>query len=83
MIDDRRLGVLDDDGDVGLSATVDFATGLGTSMVALSDSRVAMASSTLMLSPTFTNRSMTGTLSKSPMSGTLTSMIWLMLVSFP
>src|SRR5574343_238833 len=57
-------------------ATVD-----GTSMVALSDSSVAIASSTLMLSPTLTNRSMTGTSEKSPISGTLTSMIWLM--SFP
>src|SRR5574343_1742510 len=55
------------------------ATGLGTSMVALSDSRVAMASSTLIVSPTLTNRSMTGTSEKSPISGTLTSMIWLML----
>ena len=45
----------------------------GTSMVALSDSRVAMASSALMLSPTFTNSSMTGTSVKSPMSGTFTS----------
>ncbi len=42
-------------------------------MVALSDSRVAMASSTLMVSPTFTNRSMTGTSEKSPISGTFTS----------
>src|SRR5690606_20196217 len=33
----------------------------GTSIVALSDSSVAMASSTLMVSPTFTNSSMTGT----------------------
>jgi hypothetical protein len=45
----------------------------GTSIVALSDSSVAIASSTLMLSPTLTNRSMTGTSEKSPMSGTLTS----------
>src|SRR5574343_1297208 len=51
----------------------------GTSIVALSDSSVAMASSILMLSPTFTYNSMTGTSEKSPMSGTLTSMIWLML----
>ena len=42
-------------------------------MVALSDSRVAMASSALMLSPTLTKSSMTGTSEKSPMSGTLTS----------
>jgi hypothetical protein len=49
-------------------ATVD-----GTSIVALSDSSVAMASSTLMVSPTLTYSSMTGTSSKSPMSGTLTS----------
>ena len=45
----------------------------GTSIVALSDSSVAIASSTLMLSPTLTNRSMTGTSAKSPISGTLTS----------
>src|SRR6185369_4641854 len=51
----------------------------GTSMVALSDSRVAIASSILMLSPTLTYSSMTGTSEKSPISGTLTSMIWLML----
>ncbi len=51
----------------------------GTSIVALSDSRVAIASSTLMLSPTLTYSSMTGTSEKSPISGTLTSMIWLML----
>src|SRR5574343_449266 len=57
------------------------ATVEGTSMVALSDSSVAMASSTLMLSPTLTNRSMTGTSEKSPISGTLTSMIWLIVVS--
>ena len=42
-------------------------------MVALSDSSVQIASSTLMLSPTFTNSSITGTASKSPMSGTTTS----------
>ncbi len=40
----------------------------GTSIVALSDSSVAMASSILMLSPTLTNRSMTGTSEKSPIS---------------
>jgi hypothetical protein len=45
------------------------AAGDGTSIVALSDSSVAMASSTLMLSPTLTNSSMTGTSAKSPMSG--------------
>jgi hypothetical protein len=41
----------------------------GTSMVALSDSSVAMASSILMVSPTLTNRSITGTSAKSPISG--------------
>src|SRR5690606_11977667 len=45
----------------------------GTSIVALSDSSVQIGSSTAMLSPTFTNSSMTGTESKSPMSGTFTS----------
>jgi hypothetical protein len=47
----------------------------GTSIVALSDSSVQIASSTAMLSPTFTNSSITGTESKSPMSGTFTSII--------
>src|SRR5574343_1644528 len=45
----------------------------GTSIVALSDSSDAMASSILMLSPTLTNRSMTGTSEKSPISGTFIS----------
>ena len=44
-------------------------------MVALSDSSVQMASSTAMRSPTFTNSSITGTESKSPMSGTFTSTV--------
>src|SRR5512145_269609 len=57
------------------------STGDGTSIVALSDSSVTMASSTLIVSPTFTNRSMTGTSAKSPMSGTLTSTRLLMVFS--
>ena len=47
----------------------------GTSIVALSDSSVQMASSSAMVSPTLTNRSITGTSEKSPMSGTFTSTI--------
>ncbi len=42
-------------------------------MVALSDSSVTSGSSALTLSPGLTCTSMTGTSSKSPMSGTLTS----------
>ena len=53
----------------------------GTSMVALSDSSVTRASSILITSPGLTNTSMTGTSGKSPMSGTLISINWLMLVS--
>src|SRR5690606_24703684 len=49
------------------------AAGEGTSMVALSDSSVTSESSGLMVSPTLTRISMTGTSLKSPMSGTLTS----------
>ena len=45
----------------------------GTSIVALSDSSVTSASSTFTVSPTLTKMSMTGTESKSPMSGTFTS----------
>ena len=46
----------------------------GTSMVALSVPAMQMASSTAMRSPTFTNSSITGTESKSPMSGTFTQL---------
>ena len=49
------------------------ATGAGTSMVALSDSRVTSGSSALTWSPALTCTSMIGTAPKSPMSGTLTS----------
>ncbi len=49
------------------------AVGAGTSMVALSDSRVTRASSTWTVSPALTSSSMTGTSLKSPMSGTFTS----------
>ena len=47
--------------------------GAGTSMVALSDSRVTRGSSASIASPSFTWTSMIGTSLKSPMSGTLTS----------
>ena len=49
--------------------------GVIAGVVALSDSSVQIASSTAMVSPTFTNSSMIGTESKSPMSGTFTSII--------
>src|SRR6185369_11613966 len=45
----------------------------GTSIVALSDSSEQIGSSSLIVSPTLTNSSITGTSLKSPMSGTLTS----------
>ena len=45
----------------------------GTSIVALSDSSVSRASSTLTLSPGLTKISITGTSAKSPISGTLMS----------
>jgi hypothetical protein len=45
------------------------------SMVALSDSRVTIGSSTATTSPGATCTSMTGTLLKSPMSGTLISTV--------
>src|SRR5690348_3864516 len=51
------------------------AAGDGTSIVALSDSSVTSGSSTLTVSPAFTNTSMTGTSLKSPISGTLTSCV--------
>src|SRR5688500_17093709 len=51
------------------------ADGEGTSIVALSDSSVTSESSAFTLSPAFTSTSMTGTSSKSPMSGTLTSIV--------
>src|SRR5262245_43215081 len=62
-----------------LSPTLTFscltvpAAGAGTSIVALSDSRVTSGSSGLTLSPALTRISMTGTSLKSPISGTLTS----------
>src|SRR5690242_5594793 len=49
------------------------ANGAGTSIVALSDSSVTRLWSLLTLSPTFTRISITGTLSKPPMSGTRAS----------
>src|SRR5436190_738345 len=51
------------------------AEGAGTSIVALSDSSVTSESSAFTLSPGLTKTSMTGTSLKSPMSGTLTSMV--------
>jgi hypothetical protein len=63
-----------------LSPTLTFsslttpASGEGTSMVALSDSREISESSRATLSPGLTSTSMTGISLKSPMSGTLTSM---------
>ncbi len=56
-----------------LSAVTLPAAGAGTSIVALSDSRVTSGWSTVTSSPSATRTSITGTLSKSPMSGTLTS----------
>src|SRR5262249_1794942 len=56
------------------SLTVPSA-GAGTSIVALSDSNVTSGSSRLTLSPGLTITSMIGTSTKSPMSGTLTSVI--------
>src|SRR5215211_7092417 len=50
------------------------SAGEGTSMVALSDSRVMSGSSGATVSPAATWTSITGTPLKSPMSGTLTSM---------
>src|SRR5271167_4775315 len=58
-----------------LSSLTVPATGAGTSMVALSDSRVTSESSAFTASPGLTNTSMTGTSLKSPMSGTLTSIV--------
>src|SRR6185503_21059448 len=60
-----------------LSSFTTPATGDGTSIVALSDSSETSGSSLLTVSPGFTSTSITGTFLKSPMSGTLTSMTWL------
>src|SRR6266568_5149942 len=51
------------------------AAGAGTSIVALSDSRVTSESSAFTASPGLTKTSITGTSLKSPMSGTLTSIV--------
>ena len=51
------------------------ADGEGTSIDALSDSRVINGSSSLTMSPGFTEISMIGTSLKSPISGTFTSMM--------
>ncbi len=64
-----------------LSPTFNFtslttpAAGDGTSIVALSDSSVTSESSAATVSPGLTNTSMTGMSLKSPMSGTLTSIV--------
>src|ERR1700682_5814034 len=64
-----------------LSPTLTFtslitpAEGEGTSMVAFSDSSVASESSAFTVSPGLTRTSITGTSLKSPMSGTLTSIL--------
>ncbi len=52
--------------------------GEGTSIVALSDSSVTSESSAFTASPGFTKTSMTGMSLKSPMSGTLTSIVLMM-----
>src|SRR2546429_553833 len=57
------------------------AAGDGTSIVALSDSRVTTGVSVLIVSPGLTSTSMTGTSLKSPMSGTSTLTIVAMLVA--
>src|SRR5882672_1345909 len=56
------------------------AAGDGTSIVALSDSSVISESSFSTLSPGLTSTSITGMFLKSPMSGTLTSINWLISV---
>jgi pyruvate/2-oxoglutarate dehydrogenase complex dihydrolipoamide acyltransferase (E2) component len=58
-----------------LSSRTVPAAGEGTSIVALSDSSVTSGSSALTTSPGLTRTSMTGTSLKSPMSGTLTSIV--------
>src|ERR1035437_3802680 len=57
------------------------AAGLGISIAALSVSSVTRDCSFSILSPTFTAISMMAISLKSPMSGTLTSIVWLMLFS--
>src|SRR5437763_15340 len=58
------------------------STGDGTSIVALSDSSVAIGASLLIASPTLTSTSMTGTSLKSPISGTSTLTIVAILLLF-
>ncbi len=71
-----------------LSPTLTFssfttpAAGEGTSIVALSVSSVIRVCSFSTVSPGFTAISMTATPLNPPMSGTLISMVWLMLFSF-
>ena len=64
-----------------LTAAIFPAAGDGTSIVALSDSSVTSGSSTLTTSPGLTWTSMTGTSLKSPMSGTLISIV--LMCEFP
>ena len=58
-----------------LSVLTRPAIGAGTSIVALSDSSVTSGSSAFTRSPGFTKISITGTSVKSPMSGTLISVV--------
>src|SRR5438876_5126817 len=58
------------------------AAGEGTSIVALSDSSVTSESSAFTASPGLTKTSITGTSLKSPMSGTLTSIVLIGAFSF-
>src|SRR5437763_1373605 len=62
-----------------LSSATLPATGEGTSIVALSDSSVTSGFSVLTASPAFTSTSMTGTSWKSPMSGTSTLIVTMLL----
>ena len=70
-----------------LSPTLTFtsftvpAAGDGTSIVALSDSSVTSESPAFTASPGLTKTSITGTSVKSPMSGTLTSIVLIAIVS--
>ncbi|MGS1090388.1 hypothetical protein ACVCL0_08015 [Rhodanobacter sp. UC4450_H17] len=50
-------------------------------MVALSDSSVIRLCSVATVSPTFTSTSITGTLSWPPMSGTLISIVFAMVIA--
>ena len=60
---------------LAMSCVILPAAGDGTSIVALSDSSVTSGCSALTVSPGFTRTSMTGTSLKSPMSGTVMSIV--------